>query len=186
MRIQHVCGFVLFLFSCNTEVLSQVECPRLPLSVESESEARMLAKSLLPLQIQDESGDPCTPKVSGFLVFGNPLCLLSPSVSATVLAFSFLEGEPKPIAALFIAEYSESNHRELEQVLGQRYKRVEAPALAGRLGVHRELTAAFRSGDYLVSLEKPSDGMPGQWQSSVSHQREDRISFSRRNWNTCK
>jgi hypothetical protein len=185
LRIKHT--YALLLVACSTVALAQVQCPQLPLAVQSESEARALAKALQPLAIQDQSGDPCKPKVSGFLAFGKPLCLLSPAVPAIGLAFSFLEGEAKPIAAHYLVEYSEKHHRELEQLMGQRYERVDAvPSLVQRLGVHEELTATFRSGDTLVSLERPSDGMPGQWMSSLAYQREDRIHISRRNWNTCK
>ncbi len=185
MRIKHT--YALLLLACSTVALSQVQCPLLPLAVESESEARALAKALQPLAIQNQNDGPCKPKVSSFLAFGKPLCLLSPTVPAVGLAFLFLEGEAKPIAAHFLVEYSERHHRELEQLLGRRHERVDAaPALVQRLGVHQALTATFRSGGTLVSLERPSDGMPGQWISSVAYQREDRVHISRRNWNTCK
>lgn len=168
---------------------AQPTCPDAPLAVESELAAREALKALGPLMLKEQKDDsPCKPKVNGVLAFGNPVCLLSRSVPVMGVGYSFVQGNEAPIAAYYMVEYSERRHKEIEDLIGVGRIKVEIDALPPklrRLGVHEELTITYRQGSTLVSLQKPSNGMPGQWLSLVVFEREDYVQLTRRDLNSC-
>jgi hypothetical protein len=169
--------------------LAQHDCPAMPLAAESKAAARASLQTLGPLAVQEQPPSGCEPKVTSVLAYGRPLCLLSASIPVMGLAYSFQENEEEPISATYLVEFSDVRHKQLEVLLGQGRKRVEVDALPPKLqqiGIHEELTVTYRSGPFLVSLQKPSEGMPGSWLSQVVFEREDRLATTRRDLNKCK
>jgi hypothetical protein len=180
--------FILFLLA-STSGYSTGVCPDNFKSFEDINKTTELLKSLNPLKIESLRSDKCTPKTSSTIAFGMPLCLFGEGVPAMSAGFSALVETKKIISYGYYFEYSPTVHEKLLSILKKRYSELlpsDYPDRYKTLPVHQEITALFKSGDLLIALGKPSDGMPGPWVSSAGFETLEHIEINHRDSNTCQ
>lgn len=181
--------FLVAAAAVNINAHCQPACPTNPMHIVSAAVARAGLDNLRPLFIKDNDPSICEPKVVGFIAFGKPLCLLDGEIPVIAAAYEFISGRDAPIGAMYLVEYSEKRHNQLASVLKKTGEMVDfdkLPEKLRNLPIHEELTATFKNDSVFMTLQKPSDGMPGNWYSLIKYEHQEYIPVTRRDFNTCQ
>jgi hypothetical protein len=163
-------------------------CAQRLLETTTLTSALDVLRTYHPFVLKQMPPETCVPKTIQHIGLGAPLCMLAGDVPAQAMGLTGLAENNKLIDVSYLAPYSPASHARLFAWLRSAYRevpRAQYPEHFKSTPVHRELTALFQSDGAYVVLGKPSDGMPGEWHSSVGFVDMSSIDIVDRNINDC-